>query len=110
MNFVPDSNNTTMIVPYYEDVTSTAGWAGHATNKSEDMLMAEIAAAIGRLGGIVSQWISGSFGNRFGYRLLFSLQGGKPGRIDVVALPLRTSSNSSGYEQKKRQAIRMAFI
>lgn len=109
MNFIPDEGPI-FEVPYFEDVTSSGGWAGHTTSKSENDLMSEIGIAIGRLGGIVYRWIPGAFGSRPGYRMLFTLQGGKPGRIDVVALPLRTKKNSSGYDAKKKAAIKMALF
>jgi len=108
MNFIPDKEMKHDI-PYFEDVSTSAGWAGQATSKPEEALMAEVAAVIGRLGGAVYQWQKGSFGMRYGYRLHFHLQGGKPGRIDVISLPLKTKISAKGYEQKKSQAVKMAL-
>ena len=110
MNFVPDEKIKKKEVPYFEDVTKESGWAGQTTGKSEDALKAEISTAIGRLGGIVSSWIPGSFGVRNGFRIVFNLDGGKPGRIDIVALPLKTRASQSGYEAKKQQSIKMALF
>lgn len=107
-NFVPEEKRVDQ-VPYFEDVTSTTGWAGHSTGKSEQELMSEIGMAVGRLGGIVNRWIPGSFGNRHGYRLMFTLNEGQHGRIDVVALPLKTKPSTKGYETKKTQAVKMAL-
>ena len=100
MDFIPDNESRVEEVPFFEDVNATAGWAGHATSKSETDLKAEVSMAIGRLGG---------FGNRFGYRVYFNLEGGKPGQIDVVALPLRTKLTARGYAAKKKAAIKMAL-
>jgi len=110
MDFVPDNNTITEELPYFEDVNAALGWAGHSTKKTEEELMAEIAMAIGRLGGMVNRWVSGSLGERHGYRVLFNLQGGASGKIEIIALPIRTKISSAGYETKKKQAIKMALF
>ncbi|MCD4751894.1 MAG: hypothetical protein K8R40_02365 [Anaerolineaceae bacterium] len=109
MDFIPDKESRVEEVPFFEDVNATAGWAGHATSKSEADLKAEVSMAIGRLGGMVYAFTPGGFGNRFGYRVYFNLEGGKPGQIDVVALPLRTKLTARGYDAKKKAAIKMAL-
>ncbi len=92
-NFVPETSRDEQDVPYYDDVSSEGGWQGHATEKSEPTLQAEITQAIGRLGGMVVGFQKGAFGSRMGYRVHYTLRrpDGQmwPGKLDIAALPVK---------------------
>ena len=99
MNFTPETSKA-MDVPYYDDVRAEDGWQGQRTAKSADVLKAEIATAIGRLGGLVSAFQQGTFvidgKSRQGFQIHYAIQSMNgqyvPGRIDVAALPVRANS------------------
>ena len=73
MDFIPEEKKSIMDVPYFEDADSASGFAGHTTTKSEERLKAEIGDAIIKLGGIITGWQRGTFGNRPGYRMHFNI-------------------------------------
>lgn len=52
-NFIPDQPKKAADVPYFDDVSSDAGWQGQATTKSIETLKSEIVQAVCRLGGLV---------------------------------------------------------
>jgi len=101
--FIPEQPQKAVKVPFYEDVKGDAGWQGHRTRKTVEGLKAEIASAVGRLGGIVSGFQRGVFnidGNkREGFQIHYAIedQGERylPGRLDVAALPVRGSSRKA---------------
>lgn len=118
MGFIPETPKESVKVPYYDNVKSSDGWQGQTTTKSIDTLKAEIASAVGRLGGLVSSFQSGSFDTesqkRDGFRIHYSIQtpNGKyvPGRIDIAALPIKTGSYYSRTEKARREkSLRMAL-
>lgn len=100
-------------VPYYEDAKEKDGWQGQATTKSVKKLQDEIAQAVNRLGGIVSNFQRGTFQvddqKREGFQIHYHLTAPNgslvPGRLDVAALPVRDKWN----EVKKDKSLRMAL-
>lgn len=99
-------------VPYFEDASREEGWQGYRTEKSIKVLQSEIGEAIGRLGGIVSGFQRGTFHvdnqPREGFQVHYSIQNPNgqlvPGRLDVAALPTRSSASSM-----KEKSLRMAL-
>ncbi|KKT30339.1 MAG: hypothetical protein UW18_C0018G0017, partial [Microgenomates group bacterium GW2011_GWF1_44_10] len=97
MNFIPEQTKTAASVPYFEDVSSDAGWQGQTTNKTIATLKSEITASISRLGGMIVGFQKGIFNtddkSRDGFRIHYTIEtpDGKliPGRIDIAALPTR---------------------
>ncbi len=118
MEFIPDNESKIESVPFFEDVNQAAGWGGHTTRKGETELQSQIAAAIGRLGGMVSGWQRGTTyvngQKRDAYRMFYTVQETNGniirGRMDVAALPVRTKVSSRGHEVKKQQSLRMALF
>ena len=105
-------------VPFYEDANAENGWQGQATGKSIDTLKTEIMMHITKLGGLVSGFEKGSFGNRAGYRVHYVIETpeGKhiPGYIDVAALPLKPINLDKNYRRtpdsvRMDKALRMAL-
>lgn len=115
MPFIPDQSDKQQPVPYIEDVTASGGWVGHTTTKSLDTLRAEVSTALGRLGGTVVDFQSGTFPDDYspqrkrpGYliRYFYSTPDGRSiaGKIEVAGLPARKPS-----PEKEKQARKMAL-
>lgn len=114
VQFTEENKKSTTDVPYFEEVTGDAGFRGYSTQKSEDQLMANITAALGRLGGAIisvrkGKWTDPRKRSRFIYDLTFSMPGpgGKSsvlGNIQVSAFPLKKWT-----EKKEMQARKMAL-
>lgn len=117
MEFIPETEKQVEDVPYFEDVNMAAGWGGHTTQKGEIELQSQIAAAMGRLGGMVTGWQKGtvivSKKSRDAYRMFYTIQQGEGkmlgGRMDIAALPVRTKASMKSHQTKRRQALRMAL-
>lgn len=117
MEFIPETDKQVEDVPYFEDVDTTKGWGGHATGKGEIELQSQSAAAMGRLGGMVTGWKKGTVivqsQRRDAYEMYYSIQQANGellgGRMYVAALPVRTKPRVRGHEKKRRQALRMAL-
>ncbi len=119
MNFIPETpKNEIQDVPYYDDVTSEGGWQGHSTSKSIETLKAEIIAAIGRLGGLVTGFQRGTFTivdqMREGFQVLYGIE--RPdgefirGRIDVAALPVRDDyKRRRSFDTRREKSLKMAL-
>lgn len=108
-SFIPEQKKADA-VPYYEDVTSDAGWQGHATGKGVETLKSEIAKSISRLGAHVMSFQRGVFEvdgeSREGFQIRYILEGQKvEGRLDVAALPVRSKYDMA----KKDKSLRMAL-
>lgn len=105
--------------PYYDDVTATMGYGGHATKLDKGQLEAEVKTAMNRVGMQVTGFQQGKFGDRDGYMIHFvaDLGGGnlKQGRIEIAALPVRLPDNmhqdriKQGYEGRKVKSLNMAL-
>lgn len=113
-NFIPNTPKESREVPYYDDVTAAQGWQGHETGKSMNKLKAEVSEAITRLGGMVSGFQQGKFGERDGFRVYYTIEGvgGKfaQGRIDVAALPVRTSYRiRKSFDRRREASLKMAL-
>jgi hypothetical protein len=114
MDFIPETKDKLVKVPYFDDVTSDGGWQGHATTKSIDGLKSEVNESIGRLGGIVIKIQMGSFvtegQGRQGMRIEYMMDGTIPGRLDIAALPVRISNATiKTLEKRKQQSMKMAL-
>jgi hypothetical protein len=119
--FIPDTPRAaSQTIVYYEDALAKDGWKGQATGKSLNALKSELSVAIGRLGGVIGSFQSGSWGTgkekRVGYRIHFSIseEDGiqQPGQLDVAALPVRpqTSRHRKSLEQRQEESLRMALF
>ena len=112
-NFIPESDKPEQELPFFEDVSQAAGWGGHTTRKGENELQSEIAAAIGRLGGMVTGWQRGKVGTRDAYQMYYNVQRQSGelmrGRMLIAALPLKTKPRQAGFDAKKKQALKMAL-
>lgn len=114
MTFIPEQKQAES-VPYFEDVTAADGWQGHTTTKSIDTLKAEIIQAISRLGGLVSGFQKGVFGdNREGFRIHYAIERDNgimvPGQFDLAALPVKSSTRLHRSKDKRQeQALKMAL-
>lgn len=119
MNFIPDtSNNKSVEVPYFDDVTSDSGWQGQTTSKSIETLKSEIMSSINRLGGLVTGFQRGQFivgsQKRDGFRLTYVVETPTgqmvPGRIDIAALPVKGDhSLRRSYETRREKSLKMAL-
>ena len=116
--FIPENSKQNQVdVPYYDDVTSDAGWQGQSTGKSVETLKSEIIAAIGRLGGLVVGFRQGTFPgerDREGFQIHYTMEtsdgGMLPGRIDIAALPIRRSHRTErSYETRRVKSLKMAL-
>lgn len=112
--FVPDTPKDEVKVPYFDDVSKEDGWQGHTTTKSLKVLQAEISNAIARLGGHVSSFQGGKFGDRDGFQihyLMSSTDGAAiPGRINIAALPVRSSwRRRSNPKDRREKSLKMAL-
>jgi hypothetical protein len=119
-NFAPDkSNDNPQEVPYFEDVKASEGWQGQSTQKDITTLKGEISTSIARLGGLVSGFERGKFGNRQGYRIHYVMEVPNnksiQGYIDIACLPIRPLANpyrrgsSKTEERREDQSLRMAL-
>ena len=103
MEFIPDDFNEELDVPFFEDATNADGVVGYTTGKSVKQLKSMITTGFGRLGGSVTGFQSGKFGNRYGFRIEFTFNG-VPGRMDISALPIRKATEVR-IDKAKRHAL-----
>lgn len=109
--FTPDQPKEAADVPWFEDVSADQGWQGQTTKKSVEALKSEITQAFGRLGGMVTGFVKGTFQingkRRDGYRITYMMEsrnGGMiPGHMDVAALPVRPAKDARTNEDAKRE-------
>jgi len=119
-NFVSEKQDKKVeAVPFFEDATAANGWSGTTTGKSIETLKSNIIASVGRLGGLVTGFEKGSYGDRPGYVIHYVIETpeGKhiPGYISVAALPLkpmqhryrdrRVSSSATRLEKSLQMAL-----
>lgn len=106
VNFIPDDKQAQYVeTPFFEDITAK-DIPGCETKKTIDQLQAEIRAVLKRLDCINIQFQSGKTSEkptRYGYLIHFTCIGRK-GRIDCVALPLRSETG-----HKKDRALAQAL-
>jgi len=120
MNFVPEQPKQEVEdVPYFDDVTSNAGWRGHTTGKSFETLKAEIIGAVGRLGGIVTGFQRGTFvigsRKRDGFQMHYVVEQSDgtmyPGRMDIAALPIKDDArHQRSLEKRREKSLKMALF
>lgn len=103
MEFTPDESDFDLNVPYFEDASNADGVIGYSTTKSQKELKALITSAFGRLNASVTDFQSGKFGNRYGFRISFNYNG-VGGRLDVCALPIAKETESK-IDKAKRHAL-----
>lgn len=79
-------------IPFFDDVKSSDGWEGHTTSKSLDKLKSEIATNLSLIGCVYSGCMAGTYGDRHGFQIHFSMKDGSgrmiPSRLDIACLPL----------------------
>jgi hypothetical protein len=119
MNFIPEQPKDKIpAVPYFDDVSSDAGWQGQTTGKSVDKLKTEIMEAIGRLGGTVTIFQKGTFvvgkQRREGFQISYTIEGsdGKitRGRLDIAALPVKEDYRlQRSIKTRREQSLKMAL-
>lgn len=117
--FTPKQQQSQSVtVPYFEDARASDGWQGQSTTKTLDKLQDEIRAALGRMGGAVSGFQSGTFNVngqvREGYQIHYAIHtangGWAGGRFDVAALPIRTKrGNARAVKARQDAALKMAL-
>lgn len=117
MQFIPEQPES-VAVPYYDDVSAEAGWQGHATSKSLDVLKSEVIVAIGRLGGVVAGFQRGAYEldqvRREGFQIHYQIANGLgamiPCRLDVAALPVKdTPRTHKTYTDRLDKSLKMAL-
>lgn len=102
VEFIPDDSDE-FTIPYFEDASNALGVVGYTTSLSEAKLQAKVKQAMADLGGIVTSFQNGMFGERHAYRIEFFYHGAA-GRIDIACLPLRSEAPGK-LSQCKRQAL-----
>jgi len=93
-------------VPWFENASAELGIRGHATKKPIEVLKTEIKAAMSKLGGGVTSFVSGKFPTkppRYGYQIIFNY-GSREGRIEIAALPIKKETPG-----KRKQALKQAL-
>jgi len=120
MDFIPEQpQEQAQDVPYFDDVTSDAGWRGHATGKSFGTLKAEIIAAVDRLGGMVTGFQRGTFvigqRKRDGFQMHYVVEQSDgtmyPGRMDIAALPVKDDAgHQRTLERRREKSLKMALF
>lgn len=118
--FIPDKPTTVADVPYFEDVESDSGWKGQTTGKTIQTLKSEIAASLGRLGGNIQAFRTGTYKvnekERMAFQILFTIEApdGRqvPGMLEIAALPVRPDKGyrrNSNLLKRQEQTKRMAL-
>lgn len=100
MEFIPDNQERDIEIPYFEDADGSDGVVGYSTTKSQKELRALISTEFARLGGTVTSFQSGKYGNRYAFRISFTFHG-HPGRMDVAALPINKETDARIDKAKK---------
>ncbi len=117
--FVPEQPKEAAKVPFFDDVSAADGWKGQTTTKSMETLKAEIMAAVGRLGGMVTGFRRGTFPGDFpreGFEINYVIEAADgrmvPGRLDVAALPVRPRKDSrmAPDATRREKALRHALF
>lgn len=107
MAFIPDDmDKKDVTIPWFEDAKAELGIKGHSTSKSLSELEMEIKAAMARLGGGVTSFITGKFDTlppRIGYEIRFNY-GSREGKIEIAALPIKKWT-ATRERQSKKQAL-----
>lgn len=105
MTFIPDDmDKKEAIIPWFEDAKAELGIKGHSTSKSLSELEMEIKAAMARLGGGVTSFITGKFDTlppRIGFEIRFNY-GSREGKIEIAALPIKKWTNTRETQSKKQ--------
>lgn len=90
MKFIPDMQIGASDVPFFED-NQKLKIPGRGTEKSTDVLRAEVADLLAKLGAFGIVFVPGTFEGtpkRYGFLIQFQYANAR-GRINVLALPLR---------------------
>lgn len=119
MDFIPEQQESSKEVPFYEDATSIDGWQGQSTEKTLERLKSDLVTSISRLGATVSAFQKGSFQagdkKREGFRIFYTVESptGKmiPGRIDIAALPVKNEYRTQRtYGSRCEKSLKMALF
>jgi len=102
VEFIPDDSGD-LTVPFFEDANNALGVVGYTTSLSETKLQSKIKQAMADLGGVVTGFQSGMFGERHAYRIDFIYQG-SAGRMDIACLPLKKETDAR-RRQTRRHAL-----
>jgi len=112
MDFKPDVEKK--VLPYFDDVNSSQGWEGHTTTKTVEKLIAEISANLALVNCVYSGTQSGSFGDRYGFQIHFSLKsaGGDyvAARMDVACLPLKRKRTRGAQDPRIEATKKWRYI
>ena len=107
MKFVPDDFEVkSSQVPWFEDASSELGIRGHRTHKTIETLKTEIKAAMSKLGGGVTSFLSGKFETippRYAYQINFNY-GVREGKIEIAVLPIKKET-ATRREGALKQAL-----
>ncbi len=115
MDFIPEQPSEAAEVPFYDDVSTDGGWQGHSTGKSIQTLQAEITQAMSRLGGMVTGFQRGAFGDRGGFRIHYTVSRPDgtlwPGRMDVAALPVKNiPARRRSFQTRLDKSLKMSLF
>lgn len=103
-NFQPEQK--VLSIPYFDDVTASDGWEGHATSKSIDKLQQEIAANLTLLGCVLTGFQSGKFDDRYGFQIHFAMKSedGRmiPSRLDIACLPINPRKRTRATRNRRQ--------
>lgn len=104
-DFVPTVNKDEVVIPFWEDASNADGVRGYTTGKSIRELKALITGDFGKIGGSVIDFVDGKnlAGTRYGYQINFTFRGA-PGRLVVMALPIRKETPTK-INKAKRHAL-----
>jgi len=104
-DFVPIVDKDEVVIPFWENATNADGVVGYTTGKSIRELKALITGDFGKIGGSVIGFVDGKnlADTRYGYQINFTFRGA-PGRLVVMALPIRKETPTK-INKAKRHAL-----
>lgn len=118
MEFIPETpKQSTINIPYYDDVKVEDGWQGHTTSKSIATLKLEITLCLSRLGGTVLSFQQGQYvigdKKRDGFQIHYTIEVNgllHRGQLDIAALPVRDEYRLQRTLQKRKEnSLKMAL-
>ena len=104
-DFVANVDTDELIIPFWEDASNADGVMGYTTGKKIKELKVLITGDFGKIGGSVISIVEGKnlAGTRYGYQINFTFRG-MPGRLVVMALPIRKETPSK-INKAQRHAL-----
>lgn len=104
-DFKPNNASKQATVPYFDEVKASGGWEGHETSKRMDDLLSELSAAMSKLNGLIINVAEGTYGDRLGFQIHFSIKTGSgqmiPGRLDIACLPLKPTTRRLSHRHSE---------